>query len=386
MSKSENVGRNIRACRKKVGMTQKELAEKVFVSAQGVSNWELGASLPDLDNLCRLAEIFGITVDELLRDDKKSDNYGKNTYVGIDGGGTKTEFVLFNDDGSILRRVILSTSNPNDIGSERSNAVVAHGLDILFETSPSISHIFAGIAGMTVGENRKNLSDFIKKQYPNVSFSADSDAVNVISSGGAGDSAALICGTGSVLYIRKNGEFRRLGGWGYLFDGAGSAYDIGADGIKSALAEFDGVGRHTLITKKLEKKLGGDIWASLDKIYSGSKVFIASLSSVVFEAFYEGDEIAREIIEKNCKYLANLASIAAEKYGVQGDIIACGGIFSSYRDAVLPFLEKYKPSGVNYFFPELPPVYGACVECFSRSGGVADEKFYENFRRDYKNL
>ena len=47
-------------------MTQMELADEMNISFQAVSNWERGNSMPDISKLPELAELFGITVDELL--------------------------------------------------------------------------------------------------------------------------------------------------------------------------------------------------------------------------------------------------------------------------------------------------------------------------------
>lgn len=53
--------------RKEKNMTQQDLAEKLNVSRQAVSRWEMGTAKPELDSLTALSQIFGITVDELLK-------------------------------------------------------------------------------------------------------------------------------------------------------------------------------------------------------------------------------------------------------------------------------------------------------------------------------
>ena len=60
------LGKRIMQHRKRLGMTQEQLADRVGVSAQAVSKWENDLSCPDISLLPQLAEIFGITVDELL--------------------------------------------------------------------------------------------------------------------------------------------------------------------------------------------------------------------------------------------------------------------------------------------------------------------------------
>ena len=60
--------------RKKKGWSQEELAEMIDVTRQSVSKWESGQSLPDLDKILKLADIFGVSTDYLLKD--------KDTYEG----------------------------------------------------------------------------------------------------------------------------------------------------------------------------------------------------------------------------------------------------------------------------------------------------------------
>lgn len=62
------IGGNIAACRKRCGMTQAELAEKLSYSDKAVSKWERGESIPDVLTMAALAELFGVTVDSLLAD------------------------------------------------------------------------------------------------------------------------------------------------------------------------------------------------------------------------------------------------------------------------------------------------------------------------------
>ena len=60
------IGDRIKYHRKRLGMTQEQLAERMGVSAQAVSKWENNLSCPDISVLPELAEVFGISVDELL--------------------------------------------------------------------------------------------------------------------------------------------------------------------------------------------------------------------------------------------------------------------------------------------------------------------------------
>ncbi len=64
------IAKNIAYYRKDAGWTQLELAEKINYSDKSVSKWERGEGLPDIVVLTTLAELFGITVNDLLREDE----------------------------------------------------------------------------------------------------------------------------------------------------------------------------------------------------------------------------------------------------------------------------------------------------------------------------
>lgn len=55
------------ALRKEANMTQSNLAEKLNVSRQAVSRWEMGTAMPDIDNLIRMSDLFGVSLDDLLK-------------------------------------------------------------------------------------------------------------------------------------------------------------------------------------------------------------------------------------------------------------------------------------------------------------------------------
>jgi transcriptional regulator with XRE-family HTH domain len=62
-----NLGTQIAQLRKATGITQEQLAQKLGVTNQAVSKWELGQSCPDISLLPAMADFFGVTIDRLLR-------------------------------------------------------------------------------------------------------------------------------------------------------------------------------------------------------------------------------------------------------------------------------------------------------------------------------
>ena len=61
-------GKRIAAFRRKAGLSQTELAEKLGVTSQAVSKWECGNAVPDIDVLLELSHMYKVTINEMLED------------------------------------------------------------------------------------------------------------------------------------------------------------------------------------------------------------------------------------------------------------------------------------------------------------------------------
>ncbi len=64
-----NLGAQIKEHRNALSLSQEQLAEKIFVTRQSVSNWENNKTYPDINSLRMLSEVFGISIDELIKGD-----------------------------------------------------------------------------------------------------------------------------------------------------------------------------------------------------------------------------------------------------------------------------------------------------------------------------
>lgn len=69
-----NFGKNLQILRKMTNMTQEELAEKMSVSRQTISKWELGSILPEVEKLVDLSKMFNCSIDQLLKDNMDFSN------------------------------------------------------------------------------------------------------------------------------------------------------------------------------------------------------------------------------------------------------------------------------------------------------------------------
>ena len=371
----EFIGNRLKELRKQKGITQSAFAEQMHVSSQAVSNWERGIAPPDLENLLRIAQFFGVLVDDLFRD------LSDRLILGIDGGGTKTEFVVATQSGHVLKQFTKDRSNPNDIGLQKAAQLIGDGIHEAIGEFPSICACFGGLAGASTGSNRKVITEHLQGLFPQLKLDVMTDAENLFSLDDSAD-MAIISGTGAVVYLKQNGKLLRLGGWGYLLDDGGSAYAIGRDAIAASLAEEEALLPESILSKRLRKRLGVcKTWDAVAQIYAGGKPFIASLAEAVFEAYAEGDEKAIAIIDKNASQMAEHLERGMKIYGAGRNAITGGGIFEHHMDVIAAHMKKYTDAVL--LASDLPPIYGACRKAMRIAELPIGEEFYYNFKNSY---
>ena len=339
----ESFARNLRTARKNAGMTQKMLGAAIGYSEKAVSKWESGV-LPPVAALVKIADALQTSVDKLLA------TAGEPVYfLGIDGGATKTEFLLTDGAGNVICRHFEGSCNPVDIGMEAAQQVLEKGIRATCKGTPmgKIS-MFAGISGGISGNNREIFRDFFA-QFPFASFDNGSDAQLLVAAGlGQRDGMAVIMGTGSVAFVQKHGALHRIGGLGYLFDNGGNGYCIGRDVIRAALTAEDGSGEATILHRLVTEKTGKtSALAALRDFYALGKRGIAAFAPLAFDGADMGDAVAKEILRRNMKEIAALLVAGREKLGNgQVEAVFVGGLTHRW-EVLLPEILIFVDKGIR---------------------------------------
>ena len=325
---------NIRKLRKKLGMTQKSLAEAIGYSEKTVSKWETEGSIPSIDALFRVANIFHVSMLELFRCDEAI------YYLGIDGGGTKTEFQLLDAEGKVVCRIFMDGCNPNTVGIEQTKRIIEDGIIQVCKDIPLSSVVvYAGIAGCASG----NYADEIKNMLNKMSFAAydvDSDNNNIVAAGlGKNEGITMILGTGICCYVVKKEETKRIAGWGYLFDNGGSAFHIGRDAINAYFSAYDGTGEETSLVESIKQTHSYSNAEFIKHLYSGGNKLVSSYAKCVFEEAEKGDRVSVAILKKNITEIARLLRAALFHFSTCNEripIILSGGLTN--QKLLLPYL------------------------------------------------
>ncbi len=348
-------GENLKNLRKKAHITRAALAEQISYSEKSIEKWEMGSSIPPVASICRIADIFAVSIDSLLFMQNSEINY----LLGIDGGGTKTEMLLCDINGNELNRLTLEGCNPVDIGIERCKSILSEGIrKICNDINVAEVSTFAGLAGGISGDNQKKINKFLSS-FGFGAFANGSDTENALECALKGDDGiAVIMGTGIIAFAQKSGERKRIGGWGYLIDKGGSGYNLGADALDCAFKYIDSRNGSKVIKELLEKETGKPLSACVPAIHSGGKRYIASFAKVVFEAYEQNDMFAKNIIDRNIKEVCEIIKAGLAFTNNCKKVVICGGL-ANKGDILLPFFNKYLNDDVLIEFFNKPMVNGA---------------------------
>ena len=203
------LGKEITKYRKKLGMTQEALAQTLGVTNQAVSKWELDQSCPDIQLLPQLADIFGITVDELFgREVKKQEPvcadvdwpedgvlrvvlYAGHTYVG---SCPEQEKITFEYEGPALNVECAVNLSCNDVaGDARANGNVS--CDAVEGNVQARGNVACDdVAGNVTAEGNVNCDDVAGHVSAGGSVSCDCIEGNV----NAGGNVTCDCAEGEI--------------------------------------------------------------------------------------------------------------------------------------------------------------------------------------------
>lgn len=310
------------------------------------------------------------------------------TFLGVDGGGTKTAFCLVGGDGNILAQMQTDSCHYFSQGIEIVERVLSEGVSAICRRaalSPDdISYAFFGIP--TYGECSNDVR--ILDAAPHLAlghdrYSCDNDMVcGWAGSLAAADGINVIAGTGSMTYGENAGRKVRVGGWGELFGDEGSGYWIAVQGLNVFSRMSDGrlpVGPlHGLIKQRLDLGEDLDLVDVILNRWQGERSNVAALSKVVVTAAEHGDPIAIEILSQAARELADLVDVTRLGlcFGVDQTVPVSysGGVFN----AGPPILDTFRTElaarfgGYELCNPLYPPATGAAIYAAKLNGTPLD--------------
>ncbi len=303
-------------------------------------------------------------------------------YIAIDGGGKGSRLAVFNEEGNTVHFAKGGALNPNFSGVERAISTLRtllHPVSIEV-IDQEIAAVFGGISGIASSGFASYYEQVTSQYFPNAKVKMETDGITALASGGAiGDGAVLMAGTGVAGFISHEGEIYKMAGNGYLLDRGGSGWHIGRDGLVACLLAHEGRGGRTSLEEKYSNAVGMSIEHFTGALYR-DEIAVATHAPLVFEAALEGDVVANEILERNARYLAGLATDLAIMHGGPRAVVTSGGLLER-SPGILPYLERALDGTVELIRPLGTPLLGGALLAMKLCDKTPQGEFIENFNR-----
>jgi N-acetylglucosamine kinase-like BadF-type ATPase len=306
------------------------------------------------------------------------------TYLGVDGGGSKTLFLLIDETGKVLASHHEGTAYYPEIGLEALKKLLARGIGQILRRGgiavPDLSFAFLGLPAY--GEDSALLATLDtapSSVLPTGRYRCGNDMVCGWAGALAGaDGISVVAGTGSIAYGEYAGRRARAGGWGELFSDEGSAYWLAREGLRlfSRMSDgrvprgplYDLVRRHFVLRHDL------DLCAALYGKRLAQRSQFAQLAHLVVDAASAGDAAACELFALAATELSDLIDAVRGGLLVPPDVRLSvsysGGMFEPNGLLLTPLRAALERASRNYSFlgARLPCDAGAAVHAAKLSG------------------
>ncbi|MDF2964270.1 MAG: ATPase BadF/BadG/BcrA/BcrD type [Paenibacillus sp.] len=303
-------------------------------------------------------------------------------FLGVDGGGTKTAFLLMNDEGLILSRATLGSLDWFQIGAEGLRDTLDKGIGLVCREAgvdrSDLTYSMLGIPclGDELIEEEPIVQEIIRQLLQSDRF----DAVNDAEVGWAGSLACqagihLVSGTGSIGYgVDSSSRTARASGWGHTLGDEGSAYWLGRQLLAAFTREADRREERSRIYEFVRSyfNLRDDfqLLNTVQQEWEWNREKIAGLAVLLHQAADAGEIKAIKMFEQAaCELSLIVRSIERQlQFGQEAEINVSysGGVFRAGAFITEPLRKHLPEDRFTLIQPVLEPVAGAALYAFKR--------------------
>lgn len=235
-------------------------------------------------------------------------------YIGVDGGGTKTQYALFDENKNMLFSVKTPGSNHENLEGAIPEAagIIMGGINALLaesgKTAADIEKILMALAGIDHPWQCESMTGELKKLGLSIPFSIYNDGFIVVKAGLSGKSGiGYNCGTGTCCNsVDSDGKLLQIGGFGNFSGDVGGGHWIAAEAFRAVYDDVCLKLRETSMTAGFVEKLGikadrEGVLSLIGELENENDDIIRPILDVFFDATNAGDKAANEIIDAMAK-------------------------------------------------------------------------------------
>jgi N-acetylglucosamine kinase-like BadF-type ATPase len=280
--------------------------------------------------------------------------------LGIDGGGSKTRFLLVDRHNRELAQIETGPSNWLSVGKDIARESLKQGVAQL-PALPGI--VCGGFAGAGRPESAEFFSDTLRSLLPDAQITIETDAfIAYIGAIGVRPGVLLIAGTGSIAIGRRpDGAMIRVGGWGATFGDEGSGFWMGREAVRAALQAADR-NEYPDFVSGIARSLGLKSISEVVSLWASGRIGPAQIAALATSIIEQRDEEpARRIVNDAAGHLRALTQAAEKKVALDGCPRSVVGSVGS-----VPFMRQL--IGLEFQSPIHSPERGAVLWSRSQIG------------------
>jgi len=274
-------------------------------------------------------------------------------YLGIDGGGSKTTFLLVDEYYNEVCHIQSGPSNWLSVGADAAKEAITQGISCLTER-PNI--VCGGFAGAARADSATFYKEVLQSLIPGAEIIVESDAfIASIGAIGIDPGILLIAGTGSIVIGRnKDCNMFRVGGWGPYFGDEGSGFWIGREAVRAALRSLD-LQDTGEFAAQIAKALGLKSITEVVSAWGSGKVGVPDIAGLFPEvASIYPNEPANRILSEAASHLRSMVEIANRRVGLDNCRRSLSGSVASH-----PVMRQL--IGLKFEEPRHSPEWGAVI-------------------------
>lgn len=296
-------------------------------------------------------------------------------YLGVDGGGTKTNIALMNEAREVIAEGSGGPSNPLRVGVETAVNNITKAVDAACDAKDlSRGDIVAATLGLA-GVRRQDIRERVRESFVSrfrirkTAVTTDADiALYGTTLGKAG--LVVIAGTGSIcLGVNDEGEKAIAGGWGPIAGDEGGGRGIAEQALHSIAKASDGRGPRTKLSERAAEYFRASNPENLIvAIYAPQmdNSRIAGFARCVVETAREGDKVALQIIKDAGRELGTAAVAVLKRLDLDDDKVPIGCVGSIFQAGELltePMSHVIRAEAPEAFLaqPKMPPAHAASL-------------------------
>ncbi|PAW76054.1 MAG: hypothetical protein B9S32_16745 [Verrucomicrobia bacterium Tous-C9LFEB] len=237
--------------------------------------------------------------------------------LGIEGGGTRTTWVLLDSAGREVRRGEAGPANVLLL-SDAALAKLVNSIHDKVGRTQAVTAIGATFAGVQRPKEKERMRKALAKSWPEAKLVIAEDTRSaLVAAHGAEDGIVVIAGTGSNVVAQQSGKMSKAGGWGHLFSDHGSGYDLARRGLEAVYTYYDATQEVTPLGQSFLRVAAQNTLEDLVGwvLQRPGKTEVAALAPLVFEAAQKGDKLAKMVLQEGAHALALRVFCLAKRLG-----------------------------------------------------------------------